>query len=60
MGLLYWGSFTGVKRQERVVEHSAPSGAEVKNECSCTSATAACLQCGQGKLYFTAVVVVYG
>jgi hypothetical protein len=39
----YLASFPGVKRPRREVGHSTPSSAEVKNECSCTSAPPVCL-----------------
>jgi hypothetical protein len=39
----YRGSFQGVKRAGREVDHSPPSSAEVRNEWSCTSASSRCL-----------------
>jgi len=33
----YQGSFPGVKRPERYVDHTSQSSVEVKNEWSCTS-----------------------
>ena len=33
----HWGSFSELKRPEGDVDHSPPSGVEVKNEWSCTS-----------------------
>jgi hypothetical protein len=41
----YQGSFPGVKRPGREVNHSPPSSAEVKNEWSYTSTPPICLHC---------------
>jgi hypothetical protein len=40
---VYRGSFPGVKRLGREVQHSLPSSAEVKNEWSCTTTPPMCL-----------------
>jgi hypothetical protein len=39
----YWGSFPGVKRPRRGVDHSPTSSAEVENEWSCSCAPRVCL-----------------
>jgi len=48
-------SFPGVKTQGREVDHSSPSSAEVKNECSYTSNTS----CVYSRFYVSSFGAVY-
>jgi hypothetical protein len=48
--------FTGLKRSEREVDCLPPSGAEIKNEWSCTSAPRACVH-GEDSDNFTFVML---
>lgn len=48
----YWGSYPGIKRPGRDVDHIPLASAEIKDEWSCTSAHAMCLPGLTSLLYY--------